>query len=140
MALAESRAASRRTHRQLWGREKMKFEPLRQTKDLAGASEGNQTATRALANTETADTYAKRITRRVLLFSLLAQIFPKRERRHGPYLSFLSQSAFFFRRLCGAAAMRTKLQAFLLPRDDVSQGTGFSERYGLQRLRENHAG
>src|SRR6202012_2180970 len=74
MAFAESRIASRRTHRQLWGREKMKFEPLRQTKDLAGASEGNQTATRALANTETAATYAKRITRRALLFSLLAQI------------------------------------------------------------------
>src|ERR1700744_1892546 len=75
MPLAESRAASRRTHRQLWGREKMKFEPLRQTKDLAGASREPNRNQGPGQHRNRGYTYGKRITRRVLLLAPRSNFF-----------------------------------------------------------------
>jgi hypothetical protein len=109
MAIAESLAASRQIPRQLWGREKMKFEPLRQTKDLAGVSREtkrehpflNQTATRASAR-------ARPFSQMKAPAGGLTSLFPHKVHS-------------FFGKLCRAAACEDRTPTLLLPPDNVPQ-------------------
>ena len=86
----------------LWGREKINFEPLRQTKDLAGTS--RQTRRSGWPpNTETADTVTEANNLKSRSFLAYRSIFSQMKAPAGGLISLFSHKVHsFFGKLCGA--------------------------------------